>query len=108
MKPWCWLAKTALATTVPAAMSHYAGINLRSTPKLLGAAGNDYTRYMTHKTWGKGKTLNADRQWLFDEITTRGWDADLMNQEAMNVLQGMLGRNQGSASLSRLHDHHHL
>ena len=76
---------TALGTTVPAAMSHFAGIDLNRTPRLLMAGVRDYVKYMKYHKYGKGSDLTGEKKFLFDEIAKRGWDTPLMNEEAVNV-----------------------
>ncbi|OGV36161.1 MAG: hypothetical protein A2020_12210 [Lentisphaerae bacterium GWF2_45_14] len=72
---------TALATSVPAAMKSFGNIGFVRSGFLLIAASNRYTRYMMRKKFGIGKTMSDNEEWLFGEITRRGWDADLQNQE---------------------------
>jgi ribosomal protein S13 len=83
---------TALGTVVPGAMSQFGGINIRKSGRLIASAGRDYTKYMMYHKYGKGKDLTGEQKFVFDEITKRGWDSDLMNEEALNVTRNWGGK----------------
>ena len=83
---------TALGTVVPGAMSHFGNIDISKSFGLLAKASTNYTKYMLYSKFGKGKELDVDSMWLFDEITKRGWDADLQNEEALGVTRNFGGR----------------
>ncbi len=85
---------TALLTTVPSAMSHFGNISLKRSPQLLKRGMANYVRHYTHSRWGKGEGVQGEEdQWLFNEISRRGWDEALMNDEAMKSLQSGFQRS---------------
>ncbi|GEM_PF-3303580 len=81
---------TALGTTVPAAMKAFGNIDLRKTPGLLARGARNYGRYYMHSRFGKGESLKGEDAWLFDQISSKGWDDALQNEEAVKVLQNSL------------------
>jgi len=78
---------TALGTTVPAAMHHYGGLNIRSAPRLIGDA---IARYAAYK-WSE--RLSAADQWVFEQIESHGWHQSQYNREALTALKGQIGRS---------------
>ena len=88
---------TALLTTVPASMSHFGNINLKRVPQLLKRGMANYVKHYTHSRWGKGEGVRGEEdQWLFNEISRRGWDEALMNDEAIKSLQSSVQRGWGN------------
>ena len=83
---------TALATSVPAAMKAFGNIPFHKQAGLLAKASRDYTRYMMREKFGKAGLSTVPNRWLFGEITKRGWDSDLRNQEAVGVMQTWAGK----------------
>ena len=83
---------TALPTVAPGAMSTFAGIKFKQAMRLLPKAAKDYTKYMMYHKFGKGEDLKGEDKFIYDEIVKRGWDADLMNQEAMGVTRTWGGK----------------
>ena len=45
-----------------------------------------------HARFGKGEALAGDDAWIMREISKRGWDDALQNEEAMKTLQNSVQR----------------
>lgn len=76
---------TSLATSVPAVLAADGGINIRSVPRLIISGGYNYVKYMTYHKTGKGSKPSAENEWLFNQITSRGWDTDLQNKDLTDI-----------------------
>jgi hypothetical protein len=78
---------TAMATSVPASMNTYGGINFSKVPRLLTKAGKDYGIYL----FGDRKKLDSFTIKLFDTIHDKGWHTAQYNKEALSVLKSKFG-----------------
>jgi len=79
---------TALATSAPAAINHYAKVPLRRTFRLLGNASTDYTKYKLKKTDG----MNEWTKRAIETIESKGWHNAQYNNEALSVLKSKVGK----------------
>ncbi|MDR9502641.1 MAG: hypothetical protein RI601_12665, partial [Desulfurivibrionaceae bacterium] len=75
---------TNMVTGVVATLSGHLGISISKALVLVGQAGAAYGQYR------RGKGAQADRA-IFQEITNRGWDNPLFNQEAMRETSSQMG-----------------
>jgi hypothetical protein len=79
-----------MATVVPAVMSNEAGIKKRDQIPFLTKALSDAVKHYSYGKLGKGKGYRGKDAWIFDYVQKKGWDADLENQDALN-LTGNIG-----------------
>lgn len=82
---------TTLLTNVPAVFHAEGRIPFHSTLKGLGRASAEYAQYRAFRDFGKGKRPSMETLWLFNEISRRGWETSLVNQEATGVLRTWFG-----------------
>ena len=82
---------TTLLTNVPAVFHAEGRIPFHSTLKGLGRAAAEYAQYRAFRDFGKGKRPSTETLWLFNEISRRGWETSLVNQEATGVLRTWFG-----------------
>ena len=82
---------TTLLTNVPAVFHAEGRIPFHSTLKGLGRASAEYAQYRAFRDFGKGKRPSTETLWLFNEISRRGWETSLVNQEATGVLRTWFG-----------------
>ena len=82
---------TTLLTNVPAVFHAEGRIPFHSTLKGLGRAAAEYAQYRAFRDFGKGKRPSMETLWLFNEISRRGWETSLVNQEATGVLRTWFG-----------------
>ena len=82
---------TTLLTNVPAVFHAEGKIPFHSTLKGLGRASAEYAQYRAFRDFGKGKRPSTETLWLFNEISRRGWETSLVNQEATGVLRTWFG-----------------
>ena len=82
---------TTLLTNVPAVFHAEGKIPFHSTLKGLGTAAAEYAQYRAFRDFGKGKKPSTETLWLFNEISRRGWETSLVNQEATGVLRTWFG-----------------
>ena len=83
---------TALLTTVPASMKAFGDIPVQKSAQLLKKGMGRYVSFYMKSRWGKGEGVSGEDEWLFNEISRRGWDEALMNDEAIKTLQNGLQR----------------
>lgn len=83
---------SSMVTVVPAALKAYGNIGMEKIPRLIGRSSREYLQYVSSRRSGRIPALTGDTLALFDEIHKRGWDAPLMNMEAMNALETWSGR----------------
>jgi hypothetical protein len=76
---------TSLATSVPAAIHGIGGVPASEIPGLLSMGASRYVKYVSQKKLGREITLSSEQKRLFDDITKRGWDADLQNQDLTEI-----------------------
>lgn len=82
---------TTLLTNVPAVFHAEGRIPFHSTLKGLGRASAEYAQYRAFRDFGKGTRPSMETLWLFNEISRRGWETSLVNQEATGVLRTWFG-----------------
>ena len=82
---------STLITNVPAVFHAEAKIKFHEALKQLGVSARLYGNYQMYRKFGKGKRPAVEDQWLFNEISNRGWDVSLVNKEATGVLRTWFG-----------------
>jgi len=84
---------TAMVTNVPAAMRAYANIPLRKGLRYVGEGMKIFSQGLAHETRGIGGGIkDADMHAAYEEMRNRNYDEALFNREAMEQIQGKLGR----------------
>jgi hypothetical protein len=87
---------TAIATTTPPAIQHYAlggKGKFRTILRALMKAGSDYRKYMTGKTDEKRlRALSTEEVAALDKYTSSGWTKPQQTMDVMGKLQGQFGR----------------
>lgn len=77
---------TNMVQAVPATISSHSGASITASLNAVKRAAVQYTKYRT----GKGE-LSTDDRAIFLEITHRGWDEAMFNQDAARLLQSRAG-----------------
>jgi hypothetical protein len=84
-----------VAISAPATISAFTDISILKAWKLIGAAADDYTKYLTYlmvkngklKTSSYADKLPAEQKAIFDYISSQGWAEANFNHDAARAIQ---------------------